>query len=227
MRQLPLDIALADSARFDNFIVGGNAVAVGLCQAASQLKGDAQVYLWGAPSAGKSHLLQAACAAHRQHAAMYLPMAELLPYGAEILDGMAGVSLVCIDDVHCCAGLPEWERGLFNLINECRAANTHLLLSGHTVVQDLGIELQDLQSRLSWGAVVQLEELDDEARHQWLKQMARQRGLNMSAEVAHYILRHSPRDMHSLVQLFETLDKLSLAEQRKLSIALVKSAILS
>ena len=47
----------------------------------------------------------------------------------------------------------------------------------------------------------------------------------MSAEVAFYIVTRAPRSLEHLLELLDTLDKASLAEQRALSIPFVKQAL--
>ena len=58
-----------------------------------------------------------------------------------------------------------------------------------------------------------------------LRFRAGRRGLSMSAEVAFYIVTRAPRSLEHLLELLDTLDKASLAEQRALSIPFVKQAL--
>jgi len=60
MQQLPLGVRLGEAARFEGFVAGPNA------QVLEQLTGGAPprvLWLWGRAGTGKTHLLQAACAA--------------------------------------------------------------------------------------------------------------------------------------------------------------------
>ena len=62
MEQLPLRMQLRESARLANFVVGSNAQAYAALQG-SRPAAAPVVWLWGRAGTGKSHLLQAACAA--------------------------------------------------------------------------------------------------------------------------------------------------------------------
>lgn len=226
--QLPLGISLPESAVFSNYLEGNNSVALGLCRQLAEGLGDKQVLLWGEPGLGKTHLLQASCtaAAQKNIPVTYLPLREVLSYGPDVLEGLEKLGLVCIDDIHLCAGSPEWEQAAFNLINRCRAAQTQLLISSNNVPSESGFQLADLLSRLGWGAVVQLRSLDDDEKVIWLQQRSQRQGLEMSEDVALYMLKHCPRDMHSLGQLLDKLDKASMAAQRRLTIPFLKEILI-
>ena len=87
------------------------------------------------------------------------------------------------------------------------------------------ITLPDLQSRLSWGPVLQLKELDDADKMAALQLRAKGRGFDLPDEVAQFLMRRSPRDMSSLFALLDRLDEASLVQQRKLTIPFVRNLI--
>jgi DnaA family protein len=222
--QLPLSIALPETTVFGNYMQGDNAVALGLCKQLSVGQGEKQFLIWGDTAVGKTHLLQAVCnhAAESGRLASYLPLKDVFQYGPELLEGLDQFDLVCIDDVQLCAGQAVWEKALFSFINRCRSSKAQLLFSANNTPSELRVELPDLRSRLSWGAVVQIVELADEEKLLWLQQRAQRQGLNMPTEVARYLLRHYPRDMHSQDKLLAELNTASLAAQRRLTVAFVK-----
>jgi CDP-diacylglycerol--glycerol-3-phosphate 3-phosphatidyltransferase len=113
MRQLPLAVRLRDFAVFETFEPGPNGAVVAVL-AAPAAAGPA-VWLWGPEGSGKSHLLQAACAA--EPSAAYLPVAELLAAGPGVLEGWHDRALVCIDDIDRLAGQRDWELAAFALFN--------------------------------------------------------------------------------------------------------------
>jgi len=55
-----------------------------------------------------------------------------------------------------------------------------------------------------------------------MKLRASGRGLMLSDEVVNYIFSRSTRNISSLLELLDTLDQASMAEQRKLSIPFVR-----
>lgn len=222
--QLPLGITWRDHATFNNFYVGQNAQLV----SSLELANEQFIYLWGDTGSGKSHLLQAVC--HQvseqnesQHfRPVYLPMQELVTMQPAILEGMEEMNPVCIDDVQLIAGKQEWETALFHLFNRLRDQGTRLIVSASVAPKQSGIQLPDLVTRLGWGAVYQLQPLNDEGKRIALQQRATQRSLQLPDEVAEFVLRRSARDMNSLFDLLDRLDIASLAEQRKLTIPFVK-----
>src|SRR4029453_1000884 len=120
-KQLPLGIRLRDTSVFASYFPGRNRSVVDALQALSARRsandGPSCVWVHGALSVGKTHVLQAMCA--RAHAnsqtAAYLPLAEVAQLGGEILSGYGQFSLVCLDDAEAVAGNPDWERALFRL----------------------------------------------------------------------------------------------------------------
>jgi DnaA family protein len=139
-----------------------------------------------------------------------------------MVEGLEALDLVCIDDVQLIAGHPQWEEALFDLFNRLRAAGGRLLISGDQPPSSLSLELPDLTSRLSWGLVLRLRDLTDSDKQALLMHNARQRGMELPADVARYLVNRRERDLRSLLATIERLDTLSLAAQRKLTIPFVR-----
>jgi DnaA family protein len=222
-QQLPLRIGLRDSATFSNFYAGPNAAVVHALQFGS----EPFIYLGGARGSGRSHLLQAACHAvgESNGQAAYLPLQECMAMSPLMLEGMEQMALVAIDDVELLAGNSEWEVALFHLYNRVREVGHRMLVAANAAPAAIGIALPDLLSRLGWGPVFQLQQLADSEKSEALRMRARQRGMELSAEVADYLLNHASREMHDLFTLLDRLDEGSLAAQRKLTIPFVRTFI--
>ena len=225
-RQLALEVQLRDDATLENYL-GVPAVQPLLLALQQQTTpdGEAIIFLYGPDGCGKSHLLQAAC--HLAGSgALYLPLAELAEYSPQdVLQSIETLDLVCLDDVDAVLGDDDWELALFDLCNRARQWGCRLLVAGQGAPRTLAVKLADLRSRLSWGIVYQLSQSDDEEKSAVLRFRAGRRGLSMSAEVASYIVTRAPRSLEHLLELLDTLDKVSLAEQRALSIPFVKQAL--
>jgi hypothetical protein len=125
MRQLPLAVRLRDVAIFDTFEPGPNGAVIAVL--ADPAATGPAAWIWGPEGSGKSHLLQAACAAHP--GAAYLPADELLPAGPGVLEGWDERPLVCIDDVDRLAGRQEWELAAFALFNRLWERGGRLVVS--------------------------------------------------------------------------------------------------
>ena len=216
--QIPLQIKLNDAATFDNFISSGNEQIVSL------LKSDEPfVYYWSKQATGKTHLAQALC--HATPNAIYLPLSDIEQWQPEILDGLESFDLICLDDVEHLANKPEWELALFNLFNRVRDSGKKLRMSAHASPNNIGVILNDLVSRLTWGVTVQVRALADEDKVAALSLRAKQRGFSLSDEVASYLLKHCPRDMRNLFAILDRLDDASLQAQRRLTIPFIKECL--
>lgn len=230
-QQLSLGVSLRDEATFANFYLsadGANGQAVSTLAGQFQENGERLLYLWGAPGAGLTHLLQAAChSAHAsKHSAQYLPLQDLVRFAPESLfEGLESQDLICLDGLDAVLGKRSWEEALFDLFNRAYDAGKRLVFAASAGPQELPLQLQDLRSRLNWGVVYQIQLLDDEEKQAALQMRARARGLELSREVAQFILSRAPRDMSKLFELLNRLDELSLQEQRKLTIPFVKQVL--
>lgn len=219
-QQIPLNLRLRAEATFENFVATGNeSILHSLCDSQEQY-----IYLWGESASGKSHLLQALC--HQSwlenKSAAYIPLLDEEITEPEVLQGLEGMTLVCIDDVQAISGQASWERAIFNLFNLLREQGGRLVITGNASPNNLNLQLADLTSRLNWGVVFQILCLQDEAKITVLQTHADQLGLSLSQEVAEYLLKRSPRDMASLFALLNKLDMASLTEQRRLTIPFVR-----
>jgi len=226
MKQLPLSIALRESATFENYFPGPNREVV---SAVERLVGEpgGLIYLWGGEGVGRSHLLQAAChlATERGVTSTYLPLTDAWSWPVEMVEGLETLGLVCLDDIGAVAGVEAWEEALFHLFNRLRDTGGALLVSADAAPATVGLGLADLQSRLSWGLTLKLQALNDEQKQQAIELLAYRRGLILSSDAATYLLRHAPRGQATLFALLAQLDEASLAEQRRLTIPFIKSIL--
>jgi DnaA family protein len=225
--QLPLGLALRDSARFESFFPGQNREAVASLQAAAQGAGESLIYIAAPAGLGKTHLLQAAChtAGESGLTAGYLPLAELRHTAAAVFDGLEQLELVCLDDADAIAGEPQWEHAFFDLFNRLRDTGRTLLVTALQRPDAAGFCLPDLVSRLGWGVGYVLKPMGEADIMAALVYRARARGLELPAETAQFLLRRFPRDLPTLFALFDTLDFASQVEQRRLTIPFVKSVL--
>lgn len=228
--QLSLGVSLRDDATFSNFYAAddNNRQVLAAVEAASRNAGEANVVIWGARGAGLTHLLQAC-----SHAAcangvrvQYLPLRDLVGYAPrDICDGLEAMQLVCLDGIDEISGNREWEQALFHLFNNLRDAGHRLLIAAHTSPPAIPVRLPDLKSRILGGVVYHLHGLNDEGKQVALQVRAKARGLELSDEVARFILARAPRDTNELFLLLNVLDDESLQQQRKLTIPFVKDVL--
>jgi DnaA-homolog protein len=220
VRQLALGIRLRAEALFASFWPGENAEVVAALKAPSA----APLWLWGARGTGKTHLLQAVCAAAGDTAA-YFPLDRSLALPPDALAGYERTPLLCLDDVDAVAGDLAWERALFRLFNEAADLGSRLIFAAAAAPRQSPWLLEDWRSRAAACIVYQLRELDDGGRIAALQLRAAQRGLQLPDETVEYLLKRMPRDLHSLFEVLDQLDEASLVAQRRLTIPFIRDAL--
>lgn len=212
MQQLLLDIrppALPDLA---HFVVGRNHEL--MLQLEAMLEGQAterMVYIWGGPHCGKTYLLQAWANACRLR-------------GMTVdATGQQDAQVTLIDHAD------DWDEAqqlaAFARYNRVRESGGLWLAAGRVPPADLPL-MPELQTRLGWGLVFQVNPLNDAEKHAALAQHARSLGFQLEAPVADYLLNHYPRDLGSLLSVLEALDRLSLETRRPITLPLVRQLVL-
>lgn len=217
-RQLPLGIQLADTADFTSFVAGPNAAVADLFATTSQ-----PAVLVGGTGTGKSHLLQAACRV--SGASAYLPLGRLRSHDPAVIADLGGLGTVAVDDVHAVAGDAAWERAVLRLIDTAQAAGGRWLAALPTHPDQAGLCTPDLRSRLMWAGVHRLQPLDDAALGELLTRRLAARGLQCPSQVTRFVLRRVSRHAADIIALVDAIDEASLAEQRDVTIPLVRSLL--
>jgi DnaA family protein len=226
MRQLTLGVQLKERATFASFLTARNAELVAHLRNLSATRPAGATWIAGPHTAGKSHLLQAVCAAAPAGVrAAYLPLESLLPFGPAALDGAEMLDVACYDDVQSIAGFDDWEKKLFSLWQRALERNTTLLFAARENAAHVAFDLADLKSRLASATAFSVRELNDEEQLEALYLRARLRGFELPAETARYLQRRFPRDMRSLCDILDTLDDAAFAAQRRITVPFIRSIV--
>ena len=226
--QLPLALRCPPDQRFETFV---GAPTGALLQLRAFARGDTgtgeALYLAGPAGTGKTPLLLAACAeaetAGRRTA--YLPLAAAVGRLREALEAFEHADLVALDGLDAVAGTREDEVALFDAHNRARDAGRRLLYAARVAPDALPLTLPDLRSRLSQCARLGLEPLDDAGRADVLRLRAQRRGLQLEDAAIDWLLRRVDRDLASLTELFDRLDRESLAAQRRLTVPFLRRVL--
>lgn len=241
-RQLPLRFSLDDEATFQNFYLPENDAGTPGRQLLDHLRKRLDAWasavqittpgtvlqdftwIWGAKGAGCTHVLQAVCHAvgGAGQSAFYLSFSQLSQLTPDVLQGLEQMTVLCLDDVEQVIGNREWELALFHLYNRMCELQTPLLMAAHNNPKYLVTSLPDLASRLQSAAVFRLPVLSDEGKIEALKARAQRRGFTLSDEVAGYLINRVGRDMPTLFNVLQDLDRLSLETGRRVTIPLLK-----
>ncbi|MBY4598327.1 DnaA regulatory inactivator Hda [bacterium BD-1] len=224
MKQIALDIALSYEATLNGFMAGRNEAALQHLRtwSGAATRSPVPTYLWGPSGAGKTHLLRAVGHALRSQGAEvgWLDADQPPQPFDERWDA------VLMDDVHLYDA--EHQHTAFNwFVNAVSPASGNargVLAAGLLPPSDL-ILREDLRTRLGWGHVFELHVLQEQECRAVLRQAADARGVFLSDEVMTFVLARFSRDLGSLMQLLEHLDRYALETKRAITIPLVKSML--
>ena len=225
MKQIALDIGLAPEPTLDGFLAGRNAQMAQHLRlwSESATRSPVPTYLWGPPGSGKTHLLRAA-----RHALLERGTAvgwlDVDSSPRAVFDD--AWDAVLMDDVHRYGA--ELQHTAFNwfvnAVTPLSGRPRAVLAAGSLPPADLPLR-EDLRTRLAWGHVFELHPLPEPELRAALRQAADARGVFLSDEVMDFVLRRFSRDLGSLMQLLDHLDRYALQTQRAITIPLVRAML--
>ncbi len=224
MTQIPLPLSFDRHFSWQNYIADESPYIEQQLKALFDETGESMVGLWGACDSGKTHLLNA-CAHYARDIRIpyYLfDASQLAKASAANFDNFPSGCIVGVDDLHLLAGNRLWEEQFYSLVNRVKSSELRFLFSLSRQPRDTGFRLPDLKSRLMWGLLIGLESPDDDEVELILVRRARLMGLDLSGEVVKYLLNHFSRKLSDQMQLLYRLDHAAMAEQRKITIPLIR-----
>ena len=224
MPQVPLPLDVNPAQSFSTYHSGTNTEVTEILRQCAEGKGEKFIFLWGEPGMGKTHLLHACCQLASQHriTSCYLPLNEsitLTPSAAENLDQQ---QLICLDDIESISKQNQWEQTLFHIFNRVREKGNRLVITSRHPPTGTPIQLPDLANRLTWGLPLQLRPINDNDKLAAVTLRAKNLGIEINPKVGSFLMNHYSRDLPSLWQLLEELDKATLIAQRKLTVPFLR-----
>ncbi|MBI3523476.1 MAG: DnaA regulatory inactivator Hda [Betaproteobacteria bacterium] len=217
-----LDIRPQQIPSLDNYVVGGNAELLTRLAALADANVMDQIYLWGPPGCGRSHLLRGVLAAARDR---QRPVS--FSEGALLGDEPVPVSgtLAIIDDVDALSDAAQI--ALFRIFNAARPSGLALLLSGSAPPLRLAALREDLRTRIGSTLIYEVQPLSEASIAAALRQHGVSRGMRIDDALIDYLLRHGRRDLPSLLAVLDALDHASLQQQRPLTLPLLREILQS
>jgi DnaA family protein len=229
--QMPLKIGLRDEASFATFVTEQESLAVALNGLQTSLKQNSAgaFYLYGDLTAGKTHLLQAACryVTELGQASVYLPMADKsLPLIPDVLVGLEQTNLICLDDIDILIGDKNWELALANLLTKSSVQGHVVILSGNSSINDWNLVTTELTQALINVLPIEVTPLSDKTEIiAALQRHSSKLGFQLPLEVGNYLIKNFSSDLQELLAVLKILEQATLVEKRKLTLPFVKQAL--
>ena len=187
-----------------------------------------ELIISGEKGAGKSFLIQAICneLGPKGKKSGFIPMNKAINMGIEIFQDLASLDVVCVDDLQLILANRDWEKALFNLINECQQSSCSLILSlGDTKPLEEVTQLPDLLSRIKRMEFMTLQAIQNEQLKQALNFVSMQLNINIEAAELDYLLKHQTREVSLLVENLLLLDRQAASLKRRITIPLIKETL--
>lgn len=206
-----LGLTTASEASFDTFFVGENERAL------DHANHGERVWLFGERATGKSHILRSL--ARETADARYIT--EHPPN----LDEDTAAPLLLIDDIDVLCGNEENEYALFAVYEATDFGKTRWVVSAQSAPNQVSFLYRDLASRMSLFEAVELRPVPESDRGSLLKFWANDRAIGISDEVIQFLLDRIPRTQESLWDTLQKLDRMSMLEDRTLTIPFVREVM--
>ena len=212
-RQYPLPLPHDEAMEADDFMVtSSNREAAAWIGRWPEWPAHCLV-IYGPSGSGKTHLAQVW---QKQTGARTLNPADLENSRDETSRNFI------IDDAEKIAGHAAQEEAVFHLYNRLREAGKFLLLTGAEAPAQWKLGLADLRSRLTSVPAVAIAAPDDELLSALLIKQFRDRQVALGADVVDYLLPRVERSPAAIRNLVQALDSASLAEGRKITVAMAR-----
>ncbi|MEM7121854.1 MAG: DnaA/Hda family protein [Pseudomonadota bacterium] len=172
--------------------------------------------LYGPAASGKSHL------AHvwRLRSGAQVIAAHDLTV-ANVIDALGSDHRLVVEDAD--RGVDE--EALFHIINLIREEEGFLMLTGREAPARWSVDLPDLASRLGAIPAVAVTAPDDDLLAAVLAKLFDDRQLKVADDVVDYIVMRMERSFSAVGSLVESLDSLSLAERRNITVPLARRVL--
>lgn len=222
MKQLGLPISLNSKMLLGNFVGENNQQLLSFIQGLNSSKDAAVVFISGAKSTGKTHVLQGCtlAAMDAQLESVYIDAEQDLPEG--VINALSDYNWVCIDNIESLDTVQQQE--LFDLYNQSRQSGTKIVVSASKLPSELDI-LKDLKTRLSLAYTFTLELLSDGEKIEIIHRQMMDKNINIDIKVYEYLLKYFSRDLSDILEAINLTDKHSLQQKKPISIPFVKKIL--
>ena len=222
MNQMGLPLSLNSKMLLSNFIGKKNQQVLDFVNQLLTQKSSAVVFISGAKSSGKTHLLQGCAfgALGRQLNVVYIDIKQDLP--EEVIADLRSIDWICIDNIDYLSDIQQ--QAIFDLYNRIKPTNTKLIVSANSLPSELNL-LKDLKTRLSLAVIFTLETLNDEQKIVIIKRKMADKNIKIEDKIYHHLFKYLSRDLSDILSAISILDEVSLQQKSNISIPFVKQTL--
>lgn len=211
MKDITLRLRPHESRTFANFRVGLNGSLL------DHVRSNRHIWLHGSRSVGKSHVAQALVGESRD--------AILISESSYELVGLDQFSLIVFDDIGQWLENKEGESQILGVYEQLRTSDGRLVVTATKPAAHQEFSLRDLESRMRVFQEVHLLPLPEHERVDLLLDLAANRGIEISQDVANFLLVRLGRSQHDLLEALDKLDDASVIQQRRITIPFAKRTL--
>ena len=188
-----------------------------------------QLYLFGSPETGKSHLLSAICESfiEMDKSAICLSLDELIHTDVNVLSSIENFDVIAIDDLEVLERSQQWQEALFHLINRSREGQRQLLFAANCPASGLPFALTDLLTRLAQAPSFKVPNGHDLADRQALiESILRRRGWQFDERIINHLLSDGPHRIGGMMDVLNYIQPMfSNLGRNNISKAVINDAI--
>lgn len=181
------------------------------------LSSPENLWLFGPPSIGKTHLAHALVSTSKN--------AILVDDPTYNLNGLDRFSLIVFDDIKQWIGERSVEAQLVGLYEQLSVFNGRIVVTSRFGVNETQFAVADLESRMRLFSRYELLPLPSEERIELFCDLAADRGIEISREIVEYLRTRIGRSQGDLLRALEILDDESIVKQRRITIPFIKQAL--
>jgi len=130
-----------------------------------------------------------------------------------------------MDDIHLIPDNENLRVEVWQLFNDFYGGGKKIMVTGLFPPKDLPNLDGHLISRLLWGLVARVDITDDDSRRMILAKLAEDRQVILPEDVADYLLTIVRRDVPSLRDALERINRFALSEGRKITMRLAREVL--